>query len=91
MVTTSAISDITYTTATGGGNISSDGGSAVSSRGVCWSETSNPTTAGNLTNDGSGTGTFTSSLTGLTPNTTYYYRAYAINGVGTSYGNEQVL
>ena len=86
-ITTSSISSITQTTATGGGNISSDGGSAVISRGVCWSNTtSSPTISNSRTIDGSGIGSFTSSLTGLSPNTTYYVRSYATNGVGTSYG-----
>jgi hypothetical protein len=87
-LTTTAISSIYNTTASGGGNISSDGGSAVTSRGVCWSTSSNPTTSNSKTTDGSGSGSFTSSLTGLTRNTTYYVRAYATNGVGTAYGNE---
>ncbi|MEI7980824.1 MAG: hypothetical protein WCI71_04175, partial [Bacteroidota bacterium] len=54
----------------------------------CWSTTPTPTTAGSHTTDGSGTGTFVSNLTGLTPNTPYYVRAYATNSVGTAYGNE---
>ncbi len=45
-----------------------------------------PTTADNLTNDGGGTGAFTSQLTGLDPGVTYYVRAYAINTAGTAYG-----
>jgi uncharacterized protein (TIGR02145 family) len=55
---------------------------------VCWSTSQNPTTANSSTNDGNGTGSFTSNLTGLTANTTYYVRAYAINSAGTSYGNQ---
>jgi len=87
-VTTTAVTDITQTTATSGGNVTSDGGATVTARGVCWSTSSNPTTAGSHTTDGSGTGTFVSNLTGLTANTLYYVRAYATNSVGTSYGNE---
>ena len=87
-VTTAAVTNITQTTATGGGNVTSDGGGAVTTRGVCWSTTANPTTANNKTTDGSGTGTFTSSLTGLTANTLYYVRAYATNSAGTSYGSQ---
>jgi hypothetical protein len=90
-VTTDTISDTTQTTATCGGNVTSDGGSAVIVRGVCWSTSQNPTTADPHTTDGSGTGTFISSLTGLTPNTVYYVRAYAINTIGTAYGNEQTF
>jgi len=88
-VTTDDVTNITQTTATSGGNVTSDGGAAVTIRGVCWSTSQNPTTADDLTTDGSGIGTFTSSLTGLTANTTYYVRAYATNSAGTSYGNEK--
>jgi len=87
-VTTTIISDITTTTATGGGNVTSDGGATVTARGVCWSTNQNPTTADSKTTDGSGTGSFVSSLIGLTPNTTYYVRAYATNSAGTAYGNQ---
>ena len=88
-VTTDDVTNITQTTATSGGNVTSDGGAAVTVRGVCWSTSQNPTTADNLTTDGSGIGAFISSLTGLTANTTYYVRAYATNSAGTSYGNEK--
>ena len=87
-VITTAISSITETSASSGGNVTSDGGLSVTVRGVCWSISPNPTTADSKTTDGSGTGSFTSSLTGLTPNTLYYVRAYATNSVGTSYGNQ---
>lgn len=85
-ITTNAVSAITSSTATCGGNISSGGGTAVTARGVCWSTSSNPTIADNKTSDGTGTGTFTSALTGLTAGTTYYVRAYATNYTGTTYG-----
>ena len=87
-VTTTAASLITTTGATSGGNVTSDGGSTVTNRGVCWSTSTNPTTSNSHTSNGSGTGIFTSSLTGLLPTTTYYIRAYAINSVGTKYGNQ---
>jgi uncharacterized protein (TIGR02145 family) len=88
-LTTTAITGITQTTASGGGNISGDGGASVTARGVCWNTSTNPTiTLSTKTSDGSGTGSFTSSLTGLTAGTTYYVRAYATNSVGTAYGNE---
>ncbi len=87
-LTSTAATAITTTTATTGGNIVSDGGSAVTARGVCWSTTAAPTTAGSKTTDGTGTGVFASSLTGLSPNTLYYVRAYATNANGTAYGNE---
>jgi uncharacterized protein (TIGR02145 family) len=87
-VFTSTISNITQTTATSGGNITSDGGSIVTERGVCWSTSQNPTTTDSHTTDGTGTGVFLSNLTNLIANTQYYVRAYATNGVGTAYGNE---
>jgi hypothetical protein len=91
VVTTTGLSAITSTSATGGGNITSDGGSPITSRGVCWSTGLNPKTSDNKTTDGTGTGTFISSITGLTPGTTYHFRAYAVNNIGTSYGNELII
>ncbi|PLX04326.1 MAG: hypothetical protein C0594_09290, partial [Marinilabiliales bacterium] len=90
-LTTTAISSITTTTASSGGNVTNDGSSTVTSRGVCWSTSSSPTTADSKTVDGSGTGSFVSSITGLSANTTYYVRAYAINTTGTGYGDEKVF
>jgi len=86
---TNEISGISASTATGGGNIISDGGSAVTSRGVVWSVNPVPTTSlTTKTVDGSGTGSFPSSIKGLSSNTKYYVRAYAVNSSGTAYGNE---
>jgi len=85
---TTSITDITYSSATSGGNITSDGGLEITVRGVCWSKSQNPTINDSKTEDGSGSGLFTSTVTGLTPNTTYYLRAYATNSDGTAYGNE---
>ena len=90
-VTTSAVTSITETTATSGGNITSDGGLPVTARGVCWSTTTNPTVDSYKTTDGSGTGSFSSSLTGLTAGITYYVRAYATNSAGTAYGEEKTF
>ncbi|MCX6266603.1 MAG: hypothetical protein NTW16_04505, partial [Bacteroidetes bacterium] len=87
-IITLPVDNINQTTAFSGGNVVSDGGAAVSSRGVCWSTTSNPTTTDSHTSDGSGTGVFVSNLIGLSPNTTYHLRAYATNNIGTAYGNE---
>ncbi|TSA29402.1 MAG: hypothetical protein D4R67_02035 [Bacteroidetes bacterium] len=90
-VTTGLISAITQTSAIAGGNVTSAGGSAVTARGVCWSTNPGPTTASGKTSDSTGTGVFISTLTGLTPNTTYYMRAYATNSKGTGYGNEKTF
>ena len=87
-VTTTAISEIDKTTATGGGNVTADGGAEVTARGICWSTSQNPTISGSHTTDGTGTGSFTSAMTGLTASTTYYVRAYATNSAGTAYGEE---
>ena len=86
-ITTTA-SSIAGTTATSGGNVTNDGGSTVSARGICWSNTSNPTTANSKTTESGTTGSFSSNLTGLNASTTYYVRAYATNAVGTAYGAE---
>lgn len=88
---TSAISSITATTAKSGGVIAADGGSIVSARGVCWSTSTNPTIFNDTTLNGSGSGLFTSELTGLSQGITYYVRAYAISGAGTSYGDEKTF
>jgi uncharacterized protein (TIGR02145 family) len=87
-ITTDAVSSVTGTNATSGGNITNDGGASVSARGVCWNTVANPTIMNSKTTDGTGTGTFTSSMTGLSPSTNYYVRAYATNSAGTVYGNE---
>ena len=91
VVVTSLISDITSISATGGGEVISDGGANVTARGVCWSTSQNPTTESNKTSDGIGSGSFSSSLIGLLPNTSYYVRAYAINELMTAYGEEIVF
>lgn len=87
-LTTTTISAITYFTASSGGSITNDGGHPITARGVCWSTSPHPTIANSLTTDGSGVGTYSSSLTGLLAGTTYYVRAYATNSDGTGYGNE---
>jgi hypothetical protein len=88
-VATTTVSSITATTASSGGTITSDDGASITSRGVCWSTSTGPTIAlSTKTVDGSGTGTFTSSISGLTLGTKYYIRAYATNSIGTAYGDE---
>ncbi|NCA78014.1 MAG: hypothetical protein EOM90_16935, partial [Alphaproteobacteria bacterium] len=88
VVTTTAALSITATSAVSGGTVTSDGGYAVTARGVCWGTSANPTISGNHTTDGSGTGTFISSITGLSANTLYHVRSYATNAVGTFYGED---
>lgn len=87
-LTTSPAINISDTAAISGGNISDNGGTPITQRGVVWGNDPNPTTANNTSIDGSGTGNFTSNLSGLTANSTYYLRAYAINSAGTAYGDE---
>ncbi len=86
VLTTFEVEQITATSAVTGGLITSDGGQSVIARGVCWGTSPSPTINDNKTQDGPGGGSFVSLLTGLTPSTTYFVRAYATNGNGTSYG-----
>ena len=87
-VTTSAVSEITINSAVCGGEVTFNGNVSVTARGICWSTSQNPTIEDNKTTNGSGLGSFTSNLSNLASQTTYYVRAYATNEVGTSYGNE---
>lgn len=87
-ISTNTASNITDTSALLGGEITFDGGATVTQRGIAYSTTPNPDISSNITIDGSGTGAFISSISGLVPATTYYARAYAINSVGTAYGQQ---
>lgn len=88
ILTTTAVTGTTVSSATTGGNITSAGAGTVTARGVCWNTHTAPAISNNKTNDGSGTGSFTSSISGLNPNIKYYVRSYATNSYGTAYGNE---
>ncbi len=88
-ITTNNVTGITETTAVCGGEVTDDGGAEVTARGLCWSTSENPTIAGSHTTDGSGTGSYTSNMTGLDAGTVYYVRAYATNSEGTSYGSQK--
>ena len=88
VITTTDASMIKQTTAQSGGTITSDGGSMILARGVCWSTVKNPTISDSNAVDASGTGTFISNIAGLDAKTTYHVRAYATNSFDTSYGNE---
>lgn len=89
-VITADVTNISAQTATGGGNVTDDGGVTITARGVCWTNAAagNPTISDNHTTETGGTGVFTTGITGLSPSTTYYVKAYATNGEGTSYGLE---
>jgi hypothetical protein len=87
-LSTTTVTSITDFGAISGGNITSDGGSSVTVKGVVWSSSNSPNVSlSTKTTDGTGTGTFTSTISGLTANTRYYVRAYATNASGTSYGS----
>ncbi len=90
-LTTTEITVTTQTTAISGGEITDEGSSSVIARGVCYSPIANPTTADLITSNGTGTGSFTSNLTGLALYTTYYVRAYATNSDGTAYGSNVTI
>jgi hypothetical protein len=85
-LTTKAVTSVTSTSATTGGEITDEGTSAVTARGVCWNTLENPTISDSKTSDGTGVGSYTSEITGLTPGTLYHVRAYATNNEGTAYG-----
>ena len=87
-VVTNTVSNVTQSTAVCIGNVTNGGSSSVTARGVCWSTSQNPTTNDSYASGGTGTGSFTCEMTGLSANTTYYVRAYATNEVGTAYGNQ---
>ena len=90
-VTTTAVLDITNTSAISGLAITNDGGATVSAWGVCWSTSANPTLANSFLQNTVSSVSFSSALSGLLQNTTYYVRAYATNSAGTAYGNEQIF
>jgi len=89
VLTTTEVTNVTSSTAVSGGNITDDGGGTITARGICWGPSANPTIeVNNKTTNGTGPGSFSSNLTGLTDGTIYYYRAYATNSSGTTYGQE---
>ncbi len=92
-VVTADITDITENSAMGGGEVTYDGGSEVTARGVVWSTFPNPTIDNyeGFTIDGGGIGSFTSNIVGLNPGVAYYVRAYATNDIGTAYGNQHTF
>jgi hypothetical protein len=91
IVTTNSITYNNNNSADSGGNVISDGGATVTARGLVYGTSPNPTLSDSVLGIGSGLGTFSGTITGLTSSTTYYVRAYATNSVGTAYGNEQTF
>lgn len=87
VLVTLPVTNITTSTASGGGNITYDGGGNILQRGLCWSLSPQPDLSDFITSDSVGTGTFQSMADGLLTGRTYYVRAYATNAAGTSYGN----
>ena len=87
-VITKQVTNIQQTSATGGGEVTADGDSEVTERGICWNTSPNPTILNSHANNGTGIGDYTVNMSGLTINTTYYVRAYATNSAGTAYGGE---
>lgn len=88
VVLTGDVSSIAATGATVAGNVTDDQGEAISARGICYATTTTPDLSDSCTTTGTGTGTFSANLTGLSPSTTYYARAYATNTQGTTYGSQ---
>lgn len=88
VVTTDSITNIGGTTATGNGTVVSDGGSTITERGFCWSTSANPTTSDSKATTAGTTGSYSTTITGLSNGTTYHARAYATNANGTTYGTD---
>lgn len=87
-IKTNSVSDVTTTTSICSGTVVNDGGATVTSRGICWNTSPNPSVNDSKLVSGNGLGTFNTTLTNLIPNTTYYIRAYASNALGTAYGSQ---
>lgn len=90
-VITGTVYGITQYTALCYGNIPTDGGHAITSRGICYGPNANPTTADSIRTTTATTGAYSINLTNLTLSTTYHYRAYGINSLGTFYGNDSLF
>ena len=86
-IVTSAITNVTSTSATTGSTSVNDGGGIISAKGIVWGLTANPTVSGNKLLSGTGVSAFVSNITGLIPQTPYFVRAYAENSAGVGYGD----
>ena len=91
VVETTDVTNVTSNSAVCGGNVKEEGAGSVIKRGVCWSMNNNPTIEDHDIPNGTGLGEFSCDITGLSSNTVYYVRAYAMNEIGTVYGNEKTL
>ena len=91
VLTTANVSSILLNTALSGGSITNDGGLTITARGVVWSKHDLPTTADEKSVNGSGAGSYSSTVSGLEPGVTYYLRAYATNADGTAYGSTMIF
>lgn len=91
VVTTCDVTNITAIRATCSGNVTSDGGYEVTSRGMCWSKSPHPTINDNVATNGNGMGSYSCEMRDLRNNTTYYVRAFAENSTGVSYGEEKIF
>lgn len=90
-VVTGEITDVAFQSAYCEGNVTDDGGSTITKKGVCWCMSGTPTLSDAKTDNGSGVGSYKSALNGLSPNTTYIVRAYATSSAGTAYGTEKTF
>ena len=90
-VTTDGITSLTSISVVAGGNVTADGGTTITERGIVYATTANPTTSDSKEVVVGTTGAYTANLNGLTPGTTYHYRAYATNSAGTSYGTDSTF
>ncbi len=88
-ITTTTATEVKHNSAIVGGNITDDGGDAITARGICWGTSENPTLSNSHSTDGNGIGSFTHTLQGLQTSTKYYYRAYSTNSCGTTYGTQK--
>ncbi len=86
VTTNPVVTNISYSSATGSGNVTNNGGTNITARGLCWGTATNPTITGSHTTEPGTLGVFTSNMTGLLPSTVYHMRAYASNTAGTAYG-----
>ena len=91
VVTATPATNVLLTSATLGGNVTSSGGSTVTSRGIVWDTVSPPEAAGTVVPIGSGTGTFSRSITGLPAATQIFWKAYGTNAVATGYSAQETF